>query len=235
MVERYAEAVAALCASSGGQISIAWLNGASYVAARAENCGTPVLQVERGERRDAKTGEAASIIVSKAANINSLSAVRDRSFCRLSYEDFYTWLAPMFILKANNLDPLSDVGETTDYSDLPTLIKAVADRDCDVAGIPAGALEQYADDLGDAADQVKVLTTTTEFPYAILMISPEVSLGTRLVLTDTLIALAQESTTAVKMRDLLGQSAVRPVTSEDFTDLEDFMNSTHLDFSQLGD
>jgi ABC-type phosphate/phosphonate transport system substrate-binding protein len=235
LVERYAEALAALCDSSGGQVSVAWLTGASYIAAKAENCGTPVLQVERGTRRDAKTGEAATIIVNTDANISTVSTLRGKAFCRIAYDDFYTWLAPSLILKANGLNPLSDVGTVADYEDIPALVQAVGDGDCDAAGIPANALDEYADVIGDISETVEVLTTTdTAFPFAVLMIPPDVQLGTRLSLNDVLVSLAEDSTTAVKMRDLLGQNAILPVTADDFADLTTFVESTQLDFSQLG-
>ncbi|MEO8607384.1 MAG: PhnD/SsuA/transferrin family substrate-binding protein [Chloroflexota bacterium] len=235
LVERYAEALGALCDSSGGQVTVAWLNGASYAAANAQNCGSPILQVERGTRSDAKTGEAASIIVNKAAKISTLSALKGKDFCRINYDDFYTWFAPSLILKANGLNPLTDVGAVSDQTDIPAVIKAVAAGDCDAAGIPANALDDFADKLGDAADKVTVLTTTdTAFPYAILMIPSDVQLGTRIALNDALVALSEDSTTAVKMRALLGQNAIVPVTSDDFKDLSDFIVSTRLDFSQLG-
>jgi len=235
LVERFAEALAALCNSSGGQASVAWLNGASYIAATAQNCGIPTLQVERGTRRDAKTGEASSLIVNADANISTLSGLRGKAFCRLAYDDFYTWLAPSLILKANGLNPLTDVGAVADYDDIPALVEAVAAGDCDAAGIPADALDVYADQLGDISETVEVLTTTeVAFPYAVLMIPPDVQLGVRLTLNDVLVELAEDSTTAVKMRALLGQNAVLPVTSDDFQDLADFMDSTRLDFAQLG-
>jgi ABC-type phosphate/phosphonate transport system substrate-binding protein len=234
LVERYAEAVAALCGSSSGQMSVAWLDGASYFAANAQNCGIPVLQVERGLRQNARTGEAASIIVNADANISTISALRDRSFCRLSYDDFYTWLAPVLILKASGLDSVTDINAILDYEDLPSMIQAVASRDCDAAGIPAGALDLYADDLGDAVDEIEVLTTSVDFPYAILTMPADLPLGTRIALTEALVAIAGDRETAVKMRDLLGQNAILPVTSDDFTDLEEFMTNTNLDFSQLG-
>jgi phosphonate transport system substrate-binding protein len=235
LVERYAEALGALCDSSGGQVTVAWLNGASYIAANARNCGTPILQVERGTRRDAKTGEAASIIVNGEANISTLSALRGKDFCRISYDDFYTWFAPSLILKANGLNPLTDVGSVSDQADIPAVINAVAAGDCDAAGIPAGALTEFADKLGDSAENVEVLTTTdAAFPFAILMIPSDIQLGTRIALNDALVTLSEDSTTAVKMRALLGQNAILPVTTDDFHDLSDFVGSTRLDFSQLG-
>jgi len=235
LVERYAEALAALCDSSGGQASVAWLNGASYVAAQAQSCGIPILQVERGTRRDAKTGEAASLIVNSEANISTLSALRGKSFCRIAYDDFYTWLAPSLILKANGLNPLTDMTAAADYEDIPTLVQAVASGDCEAAGIPADALEQYADQLDDVSEDIDVLATTDAiFPYAVLMIPPDLQLGTRLSLNDALIVLSEDSTTAVKMRALLGQNAVLPATMDDFDDVAQFIESTRLDFAQLG-
>jgi ABC-type phosphate/phosphonate transport system substrate-binding protein len=235
LVERYAEALGALCDSSGGQVTVAWLNGASYAAANAQNCGIPILQVERGTRSDAKTGEAAAIIVNKAAKITTLSALKGKNFCRINYDDFYTWFAPSLILKANGLNPLTDVGSVSDQTDIPAVIKAVAAGDCDAAGIPAGALDEFADKIGDATDKVTVLTTTdAAFPFAILMIPSDVQLGTRIALNNALVALSEDSTTAIKMRALLGQNAILPVTSDEFKDLSDFIGSTRLDFSQLG-
>lgn len=235
LVERYSEALGALCASSGGQVTVAWLNGAGYVAANAQNCGTPVLQVERGARSDARTGEAASIIVNADANISTLSSLRGKTFCRISYDDFYTWFAPSLILKASGLNPLSDVGSFNDQTDIPAVVKAVAAGDCDAAGIPAGALDEYADAIGEDAEKVEILSTTdVVFPFAVLMIPSDVQLGTRIALNDALVALSEDSTTAVKMRALLGQNAILPVTNSDFEDLSEFIGTTRLDFAQLG-
>jgi hypothetical protein len=66
------------------------------------------------------------------------------------------------------------------------------------------------------------------------MIPSDVQLGTRIALNNALVALSEDSTTAVKMRALLGQNAILPVTTDDFKDLSDFIGSTRLDFSQLG-
>jgi ABC-type phosphate/phosphonate transport system substrate-binding protein len=233
LVERYAEALAALCDSSGGTIAAAWLDGLSYTAALAQNCGQPLMQVKRGSGNSARNGEAVSIIIKKGASIGSVSALKNKTFCRIGYDDTYTWLLPSLILEANSVAPLS-LKAVNDYADVPKLVQAVADGDCDAAGISADALKQFASDIGDAADQVKTLETSIQFPYAILVVPAEVPLGTRLALTSTLTKLAQNSATAVKMRALLGQNALAPANTDDFTELADFMASTGLNFAQLG-
>lgn len=233
LVNRDAEALAALCDSSSGQVAVAWLNGLAYLAAQAQNCGQPALQVERGARQDARTGEAASIIVEDGGNVSTFSALRGKNFCRISYDDLYSWLIPSLMMRANGIDPLA-FETVTDYETIPEIVQAVADGDCDAGGIPAGALDEFADEIGDAAENISVLDTSIEFPLAILVVPLQVPLGTRLTLNDTLETLAQDSSSAVKLRPLLGQNALLTVTSDDFVTITDFISSTGLDFSQLG-
>ncbi|HIO13576.1 MAG TPA: hypothetical protein EYN15_00070 [Chromatiales bacterium] len=165
LVERYAEALAALCDSGGGQVSVAWLDGPTYTAASAQNCGTPALQVERGRGSNASAGSAAQIIAKRRMGFNTVSQLNADDFCRLGFGDFFSWFAPSLVLTVNGVDPLRDLGSVTDYEDFPTLITAVADGDCDAAGVPENAFDEFENDLDDdVRDKIDVLATTVEFP-----------------------------------------------------------------------
>lgn len=232
-VERYAEALAALCESASGRVAVAWLNAPAYMAARAQSCGQPALQVQQGRGADARTGQAVEIIATRGT-ISTVSALTGRSFCRLNRQDFWTWLAPSLMMRASGLDPVSSLRAITDFDDLPNLIRAVAEGDCGAAGIPAGTLDELAGDLGSAVQQVRVIATSVEFPFAVLMLPPELPLDKRTALVDGLRAAAANTSTAVLLRPLLGQTALLPVTADDFADLEAFMTRTGLDFALLG-
>lgn len=234
LVERYAEGLAALCASPGGQVSAAWLNAPTYMAARARNCGLPVLQVEKDEAAGSQTGEPGSIIVTKGSNIRNVSGLSRRKLCRISNGDFYSWFVPSLLMRAEGLDPLNAPSSITDFEDIPALVQAVANRDCDAAGIPDGALEADASAIGDAAEKVTVLTTTIPFPYDVLMIPVEMPLDKRVALVDALTRMATNRSDAVIMRSLLAQDALKPVSVDDFSELVNFMDRTGLDFSALG-
>jgi ABC-type phosphate/phosphonate transport system substrate-binding protein len=125
---------------------------------------------------------------------------------------------------------LSDLETLSEYEELPELLEAVADGDCDAAGVPEGTLDD-ADDLADAID---VVETTVPFPHAVLMYPLEVPLGIRLTLTDALVAMAQDDDSADLMRTLLGQDALERVNADDFIELRNFMDSTGFNFAQLG-
>lgn len=230
LADRTAEAVAALCSSSSGPVSVAWLDGLGYMAATEQHCGLPALQVERGKGRNATTGQAGQLVASHDLGISGVSQLSGDNFCRLGYGDLYSWLVPSLLLKANGVDPLQELESVTDYEELPDLVQAVADGDCDATGIPEGAL----DDADEARDEIDIVETTVAFPYGILMYPIEVPLGIRLTLTDALVTLAQDADHAETMQTLLGQDGLERVNSDDFIEFRNFMDSTGLDFAQLG-
>jgi ABC-type phosphate/phosphonate transport system substrate-binding protein len=234
LVERPAEALAALCAASGANGTTAWLTGAAYGVAALQECGQPLAQVERGAGRDAETGRALEIIVTAELGLEDPVALDGRTFCRLGPADFYSWLGLGLALAANDLSPVTNIEAVQDVDDLEALIRAVAEGECDAAGIPAGALDELEDDLGEALEQVQILETTTAFPYAVLTASSSLPLGIREALAEVIPELAEDNETALLMRPLLGQAGVVPATEDDFDDLLRFLRSTGLDFAELG-
>lgn len=229
IVDRYAEGLAALCDSAGGKVSVAWVDGLTYMAAIAQGCGEPVLLVERGRGRNAHTGETGVLIANSDRSFSSVAQVEGDTVCRLGYEDFWTWMVPSLVMQARGVNPTTDLEAINDYADLEALIQAVADGDCDAAGIPVAAL-----DGDEPPEGVSILETTVEFPYPVLMFPPQLPLGARVQLTEGLLAMADDTNSARILQGLMEQDALLPVTTEDFADFTAFLERTGLDFAQLG-
>ncbi len=234
LVERYASALAALCASGGGDVSVAWLDGITYRAATAQNCGIPALQVQRGGRGENATGAPGQIIISRVLGTTEISALQGRTFCRLGYDDFYSWLIPSLIMETNGIDPLTDLDDIVDYDDRETLLQDIISGDCTATGIAEPTLDTLIDENPDLRDGVRVVETSISFPYRVLVLPIEVPLGIRLALIPTLIDMANDPQRGEMMHVFLGQDSLRRVTPDDFEEFEEFMASLELDFSQLG-
>lgn len=234
LVNRPAEALTALCNSTGSGNTVAWLTDTAYGVASLLDCGQPLAQVERRIGSNTTSGRALEIITTAELGLESVIALDGRTFCRLGPTDFYSWLGVGLALASNELSPVTNVDSIRDMEDLETLIRAVAEGDCDAAGIPAGSLELLEDELGDAATQVTILETTSEFPYAVLTVAPSLPLGIREALAEVILELADDNETALLLRPLLGQSGIISATEDDFDDLIRFLRSTGLDFRELG-
>jgi ABC-type phosphate/phosphonate transport system substrate-binding protein len=231
VVERYAEALAALCDSSPASVAVAWLDGITLQAAVAQNCGQPIMQVERGQRSSRTSGEAGQIITSRSLGLSSVGALASRTFCRLAADDYYSWLVPTLMLRAGGVDPVNNLEAVVDYSSRNELIQAVIDGECDATGIS----ETDFDDLRDVQkDGLSTVETTPELPYAVLMYPLSLPLGERIRLDNALLGMVLETDGSEVMEPLLGQSGLARVEEGDLEDLSAFLNSTGLDFAQLG-
>ncbi len=226
VVDRYAEALSALCDSTPLSVTVAWLDGLTYEAAQAQNCGEPVMQIER----DRETGDAGQIVTASSLDVGGVAGLNGRSFCRISYDDYYTWLVPSLLLEAGGVDAVSGLSAITDYDDLDALMEAVADGDCEAAGISELAFAE----LGDVSDDLNVVASTPPFPYGVLMYPLNLTLGERLRLTDALLALAGDADGEDILRPLLNQDRLAVAEADDLQDLSNFLADTGLDFAQLG-
>ncbi len=226
VVDRYAEALSALCDSTPLNVTVAWLDGLTYQAAIAQNCGEPVMQIER----ERATGDAGQIVTASTLDVGDVAGLNGRSFCRISYEDYYTWLVPSLLLQASGVDPVAGLGAISNYDDTDALTEAVAAGDCEAAGISEVAFE----DLGDVRSELNVVASTPPFPYGVLMYPINLTLGERLRLTDALLALADDTDGADVLRPLLNQDGLETADANDLQDLSDFLAETGLDFAQLG-
>ncbi len=237
LVEHYSEGLAALCDSGGGTVSVAWLGGISYAAAAAQNCGSPMLQVRRSEREDIATGVGGQLIMSHSLGTTDIAALRGRTFCRLGYDDFYSWLLPSLIMETHGINPLAFLEEVVDYDDIETMLAAVAEgEECAATGVSVSDLDAFLEDDETLREGIRVAETTAAFPYGVLMVPLEVPLSVRLSMETGLLNMANASDDMAEvMRAFLGQDLLVAAAPDDFADLNTFMESTGLDFAQLGD
>jgi len=289
-VENEADALAALCNSGEGIVSIVWLNGLTYAAAKAQNCGQAALQIAAApltrqriaiteqqvasseatpeataeatleaiseatpdsipEAEAASTSEALPpdevlvtqqtgtpglILVQDSLASGGLSALRDSVLCRLSENDFYTWLLPTLLLQQAGIDPQRGL-TVRDYESLPELVTAMAEGDCAGMGLSQDAYDALQISLPDALESAAIVVTSASFPYGVLMYPVEIQLGVQLTLNEQIPLIAAESEAGDPLQRLLGADSIIPVEANSLMELETFLAATGLDFAQLGD
>jgi hypothetical protein len=233
VVDVQAEAVAALCASGRGQAAAAWLNGVGYAIALESGCGAAALQVERGAGRTASTGVGVRLIANRALNLQEVSALSGRAFCRVSVDDFYTWLVPSLMLRAAGVDPAS-LQSVVDVGDAGAVISSVAaGRPCAAGGVNAVDYADLAD--SDARANIVELGQQVVVPYAILTLPPELPLGARTALVEGLQSLALNPETRDTLETLLNMNRLISASASDFAAFMTFMRSTGIDLRAAGD
>lgn len=223
------QAIEALCSTQEGVISAAWLDGISYAAARARNCGSPDVMAAR----DGALGEAGLLLLDRSLGTTQITALSGRVYCRLGYDDFYSWLLPLLAFRRADLDERR-LNQIVDMADTEALVAAVVNGDCDGGGLGENAYNRLLEQDPTLADSARVAFTTPPVPYAILMYPLEVELGIRLSLTEGLLKLAESEEGSALMRPFLGQSALVRATDEELAAFNTFLGEVPLDFASIG-
>lgn len=260
LVDNQNEAMTMLCSSNTGTVSAAWINGSAYAAAK--QCGIVSLQVERGTGRVSNTGESAVLVIAAAfaaEDGGGLSAALEENFCRVSVNDFYGWLVPQMLFAIEEIDPTS-IADINEYPDNDALVAALASGECAAIGMAESQWENYKDADDTLPD---ALLTSAPFPYSLMVFPFEADLQVINELTSILLQLdiasgrssldaAEPEGTAESTPDpeataapeieisesdmaaLFGDGYLIPVESRAFETLDTFLESTGLNFAQIG-
>ncbi|GAB4508850.1 MAG: hypothetical protein OHK0046_02520 [Anaerolineae bacterium] len=176
---------------------------------------------------DLRTGEA--VVLFSTTPLTSITSLADRVFCRLNSQDVSSWFVPLLLMEQVGLDPLRAPAEIRDVATADALVAAVAEGECEVAALPEGAFSS-----APRADGVSTVTTTTPFPFGVLVYPLEVQLGVRLSLNENLIAIAADPAAGRPLRLLLGADALLPAAPDDFAEMTGFIAASGYDLAQLG-
>lgn len=223
-VETQAEAVRALCESVTGEVSAAWLNALGYAAASALDCGSPALLAQA----DDATVRDVQIYVREAAEITALSGLTEAVVCRVSVTDADSWLIPSLILQAAGVSPTSLV-TVQDFDSPEAILDALDSEDCDAAGLPTAAYDEAS---GTVRGTLQPLGEPVSVPNAVLFYPLELPLGARTTLTDVFNALRGDARSALST--LTGAGDVAAVDEDTLSAFDRFLQSTTLDFAQIG-
>lgn len=235
LVERPSEALAALCSSTDDLVISAWVGQLGYAAALAQRCGTPSLEVSEGSGEDLRIGTAGYIVLSRVVGSVDLGVIRGRTFCRLGYDDFYSWLLPSIVLPVNRVRVPQDIDQLVDYDSVESMIEAVIAGDCTAAGISETDYAALLADNETLEDDARIAFTSPVFPDNVLLVPLELGLSFRLSLEAGMLDLSSDAEMDDLLQPFFGADDFVLFEPGDYADMDLFLSELGLDFNQLGD
>ncbi|MBN2471956.1 MAG: PhnD/SsuA/transferrin family substrate-binding protein [Anaerolineae bacterium] len=233
--ESYGEIVAQLCSASP---AAGWLDGLAYVAAEAQGCADPALEIRRGRAAGYRVDLLVNAdIAGEIPDAGDIPALAGRDFCRVSATDEVSWLVGGLLLQRGGVDPFYDLDEIIDVEDYDALVEAVYDGQCMAGAVPADYMQddlsEELSELEDLEERILVVETSAEIPYGLLVYPQTVPLNVRIPLNEVFVQLVADDDDVLEMLPALDD--LEPVTRADFDDLRAFMQETGLDFTALGE
>jgi ABC-type phosphate/phosphonate transport system substrate-binding protein len=226
IVSSSADLIAALCSSTP---TFAWVDGWTMLAVQAKRCGTPALII----KNKGATGIKADLLVSPAAQIDSIGTLKNRAqnrdFCRRGSQDPISWVLPVILMRSvSGFDPITGFRSIKEYGDATTMLSDVSNNKC-VAAIESGTLETYTiPNVSDITRTIKVLGTTPELPFGGLVISNTVPLD----VADQVVRIFKNN--PEQLESLVVADSLVDANTVDLSDIERALSAGGVDLNALG-
>ncbi|MGC9397847.1 MAG: phosphate/phosphite/phosphonate ABC transporter substrate-binding protein [Anaerolineae bacterium] len=182
----YAGAVEAMCADPP-EAHMGSLNTFSYILAN-ERCG---VEAELVAVRYGSPTYNGQIVANVESGIQSIEDLKGATFCRPDPLSTSGWIIPMLTMRANGIDPDTDLAEVVDAGSHDAVVAAVYSGDCDAGATYVDARGTIEEDHPDVMEKVQVIATTEDIPNDGVQFIPGMDEELKSTIVNALLALSE--------------------------------------------
>jgi phosphonate transport system substrate-binding protein len=209
--DSYAEARAALCS---GKAHLAPLDAFGYLAVSQGGCAGLLYIAEISGERYTR-GQMLTVAGKQVYSVVGFKGFR---FCRPSSKSVSGWIVPSLSLRANGLNPLTDLYSVVDTETDEGVIKSLLDFRCDVGASTLGAEQGLPN-----ANRIKIIAELPPVPNVTLALSLRLDADMRALMIDTLRKHQDE------LAELMGADTIFEASESDYADLRKLAEDARLD------
>jgi len=182
----YAGVVEAMC-SDPPEAHMASLATFSYVLAN-ERCG---VETELVAVRYGSPTYNGQLITLADSGISSISDLAGKTFCRPDPLSTSGWIIPNLSMRAEGINPESDLAEIVDAGSHDAVVAAVYNGDCDAGATYVDARGTLEEDHPDVMEKVVVFHVTADIPNDGVQFIPDMDEELKTQIVDGLMAIAE--------------------------------------------
>lgn len=216
LTDSYAEARRALCE---GRAHLVPLNALGYLSASQAGCGS-LLYIAEVDGQRYTQGQMMTVAGKPVFSVIGFKGFR---FCRPGSDSVTGWIVPSLKLRANGLNPLTDLLSVIDTVTDKDVVKALLDGRCDV-----GASALSAEQGMPNANRIKIIDELPPVPNVTLTLSLQIDADLRALLTDVLSGYQEE------LAELMGVEMIFEADESQYADLRKLAEEAKLDLVGLG-
>lgn len=132
------------------------------------------------------------IYVRADSGIESIADLEGKTFCRPDPLSTSGWIIPSITLRANGIDPDTDLAQIVDAGSHDAAVAGVYNGDCDAGSSYVDARTRIEADYPDVMDVIKILELSVDIPNDGVQFVPEFDPEMRQQIVDALLDIAQD-------------------------------------------
>ncbi len=216
----YSAVIEAIC---GGQAQMAALNTFGYILAHSRGCADVALV----SLRFGSAYYSGQIIVKNDSDIKTLADLKGKTFCRPDPLSTSGWIVPSITLRANGINPDTDLARIVDAGGHPQVVTAVVNGDCD-----AGAT--YVDARTDDQKALTtVIATTSQIPNDTISFATGFDPAMQKAIVDDLLKIAADPNNAKLLNDTYSWGGLAEAKDAFFDDFRQQLDAAGVKIDEL--
>jgi len=220
----YAGVITAMC---NQEAHVGALNTFGYVLANEQGCADVVLT---SVRFGAST-YAGQIIVRADSGIESIADLAGKTMCRPDPLSTSGWIIPALTLRAEGIDPDTDLGEVVDAGGHDAVVLAVYDGQCDAGATFVDARSNVSDDVPDVMEQVVVIQESAPIPNDTISVIPQMPDEVRENLVAAFMQISEEESDL--LNEVYSWEALAEVNDDFYDGFRQQLDAAGLDITDL--
>src|SRR5581483_13640 len=222
----YAGVVEAMC---NGQAQMGALNTFSYILASSRKCADVGLVSVRNN----STSYRGQIITLADSGIKKLEDLKGKTFCRPDPLSTSGWIIPSILLKANKIDPATDLKQVVDVGGHDAVVENVYNKNCDAGATFDDARANVEKKYPDVRDKVVVIACSAAIPNDTVSFVPSMDAKHRETIVKALLDIAADKANADMLRKVYNWTGLAEAKDAFFDDFRQSLDAAGVKVETL--
>ncbi len=224
----YAGVIEAMCANPP-KAQMSSLATFAYLLASQKGCADVALV----SVRNGSASYNAQFITHADSGIKSIADLKGKSFCRPEALSTSGWIVPSIEMKANGVNPDTDLSQIVDAGSHDAVVAGVYNGDCDAGATYVDARATVEKDYPDVMDKVVVIATTAPIPNDGVQFVPSFDPAMRDQIVQSLLDIAQTDAGKEALNTAYQWTALQKVDDTFYDQFRQVLDAAGVDVSTL--
>jgi phosphonate transport system substrate-binding protein len=212
-----------------GQAQMGALNTFSYILASSRKCADVGLVSVRNN----STSYRGQIITLADSGIKKLEDLKGKTFCRPDPLSTSGWIIPSILLKANKIDPATDLKQVVDVGGHDAVVENVYNKNCDAGATFDDARANVEKKYPDVRDKVVVIAYSAAIPNDTVSFVPSMDAKQRETIVKALLDIAADKANADMLRKVYNWTGLAEAKDAFFDDFRQSLDAAGVKVETL--
>jgi len=222
----FAGVVEAMC---NGQAQMGALNTFSYILASSRKCADVGLVSVRNN----STSYRGQIITKADSGIKTLADLKGKTFCRPDPLSTSGWIIPSILLKANKIDPATDLRQVVDVGGHDAVVENVYNSNCDAGATFDDARGNVEKKYPDVRDKVVVIAYSAAIPNDTVSFAPAMDAKQRATIVKALLEIVADKANADVIKKVYNWTGLAEAKDAFFDDFRQSLDAAGVKVEAL--